>query len=116
FIDHRETIVQAEPGKVLEAINRFEVGDAPKGCAPLSSSLLLDSKAILIHLKDTFYGNQWIEWRIAGHAAHVTCLTQTVFFYPRGLPGFLYWYLFYPFHFLEFRGLIKSIARQSETQ
>jgi hypothetical protein len=28
--------------------------------------------------------------------------SRTIFFSPRGLPGFLYWYLLYPFHWLRF--------------
>jgi hypothetical protein len=41
-------------------------------------------------------------------------LSQTVFFCPRGFPGFVYWYLFYPFHIFRFRSLIKSIAEKSQ--
>jgi len=58
-----------------------------------------------IHL----FGTQWLEWRVDENH-----LTQTLFFSPHGLPGFLYWFLLYPFHWLKFRGLIKKIARHSE--
>jgi uncharacterized protein YbjT (DUF2867 family) len=34
--------------------------------------------------------------------------SKTLFFAPRGLPGFLYWYLLYPFHWLKFRGLMSG--------
>jgi len=40
-------------------------------------------------------------------------VSQTIFFSPRGLPGFLYWYLLYPFHWLRFRGLLRKIAKPS---
>ena len=33
--------------------------------------------------------------------------SRTLFFYPHGMLGFLYWYLLYPFHWLRFRGLIS---------
>jgi hypothetical protein len=33
--------------------------------------------------------------------------------YGHGLPGFLYWYLLYPFHWLRFHVLFRNIARQS---
>ena len=39
--------------------------------------------------------------------------SQTLFFSPRGLPGFLYWYLLYPFHWLRFHGLLRKIAKPS---
>jgi hypothetical protein len=62
-----------------------------------------------------FVGVQWIEWRV-DQVANLTQLSQTVFFCPHGLPGFLYWFLFYPFHMWKFRGLIRKIKDQSETE
>ena len=71
-------------------------------------------------------GDGWMEWQIAakpgpgrlpgaGEAeAAESVLTQTAFFAPRGLPGFLYWHLLDPIHRLVFRGLIQAIKRQSE--
>jgi uncharacterized protein YbjT (DUF2867 family) len=58
------------------------------------------------HYSDLF-GEMWIETQIS-HAESVTYLSHTLFFSPRGLPGFLYWYLLYPFHWLRFRGLIHT--------
>jgi uncharacterized protein YbjT (DUF2867 family) len=46
-----------------------------------------------------FFGQLWLE---QDH------LSQTLFFSPRGLPGFLYWYLLYPFHWLRFRSLMRN--------
>lgn len=58
-------------------------------------------------------GEGWMEWRVETRQG-TTLLTQTGFFAPRGLPGFLYWYILGPVHKLVFRGLIKAIARISE--
>jgi len=44
------------------------------------------------------FGDLWIE----SHMEH-NHISQTLFFSPRGLSGFLYWYLFYPFHWLRLR-------------
>jgi hypothetical protein len=112
FIDHREVAVNVDPERVLEAIARFGAGSKLAG----SNSSPSDSKPTLFHLKDMFFGDQWIEWRaIPSHTENMTCLSQTVFFSPHGLPGFLYWYLLYPFHLRRFRHFIDKIARQSET-
>ena len=54
-----------------------------------------------------FFGELWIE-----HHIEQSHLTQTVFFSPHGLPGFLYWILLYPFHWLRFRGLMRKIENQ----
>ena len=59
------------------------------------------------------FGNLCIEWRVH-QAKRVTHLTQSVFFSPHGLPGFLYWILLYPFHWIRIRGLIQGILRQSQ--
>lgn len=65
--------------------------------------------------KNYGFGKQWIEWHIR-HVSDVTYVSQTVYFCPRGLLGFLYWYMFYPFHMLHFRGLIRKIATQGKIQ
>jgi len=58
-------------------------------------------------------GDGWMEWRVES-VEGTTKLSQTGFFAPRSLPGFLYWYGLSPIHKLVFRGLIKAIAKKSE--
>jgi hypothetical protein len=41
-------------------------------------------------------------------------VTQIAYFAPKGLSGFLYWYVLLPFHRLVFTGLIKAIARHAQ--
>jgi hypothetical protein len=57
----------------------------------------------------TRFGDLWLEVRMER-----TSLTETLYFSPRGLPGFLYWYLLYPFHWLRFRSLIRAIEKQRQ--
>ncbi len=52
-------------------------------------------------------GEGWMEWRIEADV-----LKQTAFFAPRGLPGFLYWYLLGPLHRLVFRGLLRELKHR----
>ena len=114
FIDHREVLVNVEPEEVFRAIKQL-----------INKSNWLteekETQGVLVCVKDQIAGKKWIEWRVTpSHAdevpdgGSVTYISQTVFFSPQGLPGFLYWYLFYPFHWMTFRGLIKSIVKQSE--
>ncbi len=86
FIDHREIEIHHEPEKIIRAIEKVGMRE-----------------------KVGLFGTQWIEWRVRT-ATNTTYLSQTIFFSPRGLPGFLYWYLLYPFHLIHFRGLILKIA------
>jgi uncharacterized protein YbjT (DUF2867 family) len=68
---------------------------------------------ILICDRNQRFGKRWIEWCVS-QVKSVTYISQTVFFSPHGLPGFLYWIFLYPFHWVRFRGLIRGIATQSE--
>lgn len=63
----------------------------------------------MIENRHTSFGDMWFEVR-----AEQKTLTQTIFFSPRGLPGFLYWFLFYPFHWMQFRSLVRGVAKQSQ--
>ena len=54
-------------------------------------------------------GEGWMEWSV-----EASTLKQTAFFAPRGLPGFLYWYMLGPLHRLVFRGLLRAMKRKSE--
>ena len=58
-------------------------------------------------------GDGWMEWKVETFKNR-SLLTQTAFFAPRGLPGFLYWHLLDPLHRLVFRGLIRAIKHRSE--
>ncbi|HAV79056.1 MAG TPA: hypothetical protein DCX53_17030 [Anaerolineae bacterium] len=51
----------------------------------------------------TPFGKLWIERDLT---------SQTLFFSPLGLPGFLYWYFLYPFHWLRFHGFFSKITRR----
>ena len=55
-------------------------------------------------------GLGWMEWRIRPQSAGAVTLTQIAYFAPRGVTGFLYWYLLLPVHRLVFAGLIRSIG------
>jgi hypothetical protein len=100
--------LDAEPDNVLRVIKRWIDRHTNLG------KVKLTNEQIIVCVKDQSAGDKWIELRV-DHIENVTHLSQTVFFSPRGLPGFLYWYLLYPFHIMEYRGLIQSIAQQSQT-
>jgi uncharacterized protein YbjT (DUF2867 family) len=58
-------------------------------------------------------GAGWMEWRVKPQVGGNTLLSQVAYFAPKGLMGFLYWYILYPIHRLVFVGLIKGIARKA---
>jgi uncharacterized protein YbjT (DUF2867 family) len=102
FIDYREVQMDTEPEKVLDIVRQF---------INTSDDLMkvVDTgERILACVKNQIAGEKWMEWRVAHD--RVTVLSQTVFFSPRGLPGFLYRYLLYPFHLLQVYLLIQGVV------
>ncbi len=58
-------------------------------------------------------GKAWLQFKVTARTTEEALLTQTAFFAPKGLTGWLYWYSLYPFHGLIFSGLIDQIARRA---
>jgi hypothetical protein len=104
LIDHRGVRVDAKPEKIIAALKRFV------DCSNTLMEIKQTESQVIVCVKDQFAGKKWIEWCVAGQTEDASCLTQTVFFCPNGLPGFLYGFLLYPFHLMNYRGLIKAIA------
>jgi uncharacterized protein YbjT (DUF2867 family) len=59
-------------------------------------------------------GKAWLEFVAENAADGKTCFTQTAFFEPRGLFGYLYWYGLTPFHHVLFNRLATQIAHMAE--
>ncbi|MBR9988628.1 MAG: SDR family oxidoreductase [Gemmatimonadetes bacterium] len=59
-------------------------------------------------------GRAWLEFHAAPRDDGRTLLSQTAFFAPKGLSGWLYWYGLYPVHRVIFSGFIDAIARRAE--
>ena len=60
-------------------------------------------------------GKAWLEFTSETGKDSQTQLIQTAYFAPKGLWGFLYWYILYPLHSLIFSGLIERIKEASES-
>lgn len=59
-------------------------------------------------------GKAWLRYESGPTPEGDILLLQTAIFAPRGLIGFLYWYLLYPIHGIIFSGLIKRIKIRAE--
>lgn len=58
-------------------------------------------------------GKAWLEFQSIPQPDGKTLLTQTAYFAPRGLSGFLYWYLLYPIHSFIFSGMIRKVGERA---
>ena len=57
----------------------------------------------------------WLQFQVTPREDGQSLLTQTAFFAPKGLFGWLYWYGLYPIHRVIFSGCIEQIAKQAGT-
>ena len=103
FISHRERQMDAGPEMVFRVINQWI--DRQTHLNKVKQT----HEQIIVCVKDQVAGEKWIEWR-AGQMDALRYLSQTIFFSPHGLLGFLYWYLLYPLHLFKFHLLLHGIS------
>lgn len=122
FIDHRAVEVSLSAEKIMDVIKGFDKdGDwlfanwlwRLRGVIEGKHNDLYEvdvqsENHILFRSKLKSPGEGWMEWRVEDNL-----LIQTAYFVPRGLGGFLYWYLLAPFHTYVFQGLLKSIIQKA---
>ena len=58
-------------------------------------------------------GKAWLQFEVLPHGERQSILSQTAFFAPKGLGGWLYWYALYPVHQFMFSGMVNTIARRA---
>jgi hypothetical protein len=85
---------------ILHSFGISQLAGGGSKCRHGATAMLPDSK----QEHHTSFGELWLE------QVHSS---QTLFFSPRGLPGFIYWYLLYPFRWLRFHILLHKIAKPS---
>jgi uncharacterized protein YbjT (DUF2867 family) len=59
-------------------------------------------------------GRAWLQFEVVPNDRGGSKFIQSAYFAPKGLAGFLYWYLLYPIHSVMFSGMISSINQQAE--
>jgi uncharacterized protein YbjT (DUF2867 family) len=69
----------------------------------------LSGDTLRLKVTQAIPGNAWLEWKVAP-CGEGTLLEQTIFFAPKGLPGFLGWYLLNPFYRRSFDKLLKKLT------
>ncbi len=61
-------------------------------------------------------GKAWLQYAIKQLDTGGCLVTQTALFEPRGLAGFLYWYLFYIPHRFIFPGMFREVRQRAENR
>jgi uncharacterized protein YbjT (DUF2867 family) len=108
FIDYRETQVNAKLTTVSELIQKLT------GKIPNSTKEQRSEAASFLFERNLAAGQEWMELHITtAPDMNASSLSQTVFFRPKGLPGFLYGFLLFPIYRIKFQRLIKTIRSSS---
>jgi uncharacterized protein YbjT (DUF2867 family) len=58
-------------------------------------------------------GRGWLQFHVHPQAPGKALLSQTAYFAPKGVWGFIYWYSLYPIHKVIFAGMIRKIAERA---
>jgi uncharacterized protein YbjT (DUF2867 family) len=58
-------------------------------------------------------GRAWLQFHVHSLPGDRSTLSQTAYFAPKGVSGFLYWYGLYPIHKIVFAGMIRKIAERA---
>jgi uncharacterized protein YbjT (DUF2867 family) len=71
------------------------------------------NKMIRLKAEMKLPGNGWLQLEAEPVGDNLTKLIQTVFFAPKGLLGYIYWYLLYPIHHIIFTKMINQLAAKA---
>ena len=110
FIDYRHVYVAGSPVPLLRVLQR-RVTQQPLRLGRLVGFELdfLSDDCLRLRVTQDIPGAAWLEWKLTPHAGG-TLLEQTAFFAPKGLPGFLNWYLQHSFYRRGLAALLKEMA------
>ena len=58
-------------------------------------------------------GTAWLSLKVKERENGGSSLQLTAMYYPKGVLGYLYWFLLYPVHMILFPGMTKAIAQSA---
>ena len=112
FIDYRRLRLAAPIQFVFSALQQSAALPLSVGLVRAFKLDFLSADTLRLQVDQKIPGRAWLEWKVTPRAGG-SQLEQTVFFAPKGLPGFLSWYLLYLFHRRIFGKLIQRMAIKS---
>ncbi len=112
FIAHSTVRVDAGCEVVFGSIMKAVEGLESRRCI---FDIIEPGQRLLLGVRGNIPGMGWLDWRVEpemnSDGARLTRLSQTYYFSPRGMLGFLYWYLSHPFRAIAYRWWMRKIAR-----
>lgn len=86
---------------------KIEIGDSIDFWRVLLASE--KKRHLILYAEMKLPGEAWLEFKIDEEKK---VFTQTATFRPKGFFGRLYWYFFFPFHFIIFKNMAKTLAQR----
>ena len=68
---------------------------------------------LLLRAEMKLPGKAWLEFNISDEG-EMNLLNVKAFYQPNGIFGVIYWYIFLPFHYIIFEGLIRQIEKRCD--
>lgn len=73
-----------------------------------------EGESLLLRAEMKLPGRAWLRFVTEQCDDGTTLLQQTAFFAPKGLFGFIYWWIVYPLHKIVFPGMINNLVERAE--
>ena len=110
LIEYRRILLDSPSDAVFNNIKQFSNPDFHLRVGPMQSFKLdfMTVDTLRLKVSQQIPGEAWFEWKVTPHAGG-TLLEQTVFFAPKGLLGFVSWYLIALFD----RSILSKLFRQA---
>ncbi len=108
FIDYRRGRSASSSATVFAAVRRLAELPLRVGLIDSFEPDFLSEDTLRLKVTQAIPGQAWLEWKVTSRSGE-TWLEQTVFFAPKGLPGFLGWYLLGPFYRQSFDKLFRQL-------
>jgi len=109
FIDYRRARVAAPANSVWARVRRLAGTPLRVGLVNSFEMDFLSDDILRLKVTQPIPGQAWLEWKVTP-LADGTLIEQTAFFAPKGLSGFLSWYLLTPFYRQIFDKLLMRLT------
>ncbi len=75
---------------------------------------LIPGRTMLLRAEMKLPGRGWLQFQ-TNELGSKTLIRITAYFEPKGVFGYIYWYMLYPIHTFVFKGLIREIKKRAES-
>lgn len=105
FVDYRQAWLSLAEESVYAVLKNLAVSPPQVGLIKSFSVEEYTGDTLRLKVTQKIPGLAWLEWKVTPRSRGML-VEQTIFFAPKGLPGFLCWYMLLPFHHFIFSRML----------